>query len=173
MQQLRRVMHIWSRLFGEFGNRIRDITLIIFQIGLTLFIVLIHLQLLSCQGTFTKIVYDYSLIQRKCNPLGFSRLIVNLNRIHKHTKITQPILGGLSDSFKIVPSNGYQVFFQWRQGVRFETLIKCLLYWSIIASDKSRLRLNFVSFHQHGIRWVLRMVSFQWVYDNAVEILIS
>ena len=55
MQFLRRVMHIWSRPFGEFGNRIRDITLIIFQIGLILSIVLIHLQSLSCQGTFTTV----------------------------------------------------------------------------------------------------------------------
>lgn len=52
---LRHVMHIWSRLFGEFGNHIRDITLIIFQIGLISFTVWIHLQLLLCQGTFTKI----------------------------------------------------------------------------------------------------------------------
>ena len=101
----------------------------------------------------------YGLIQGTCNPFEFSGFIVNLNRIHKHTKITQPILGGLSDSFKkwIAPS---VVIFSIGARVNFETLPKCLLYWSIIASDKSRLRLNFVSFHQHGIRWGLRIVSF-------------
>ena len=55
MLYLRHVMHIWSRLFGEFGNHIPDITLIIFQTGLILFTAWIHLQSLLCQGTFIKI----------------------------------------------------------------------------------------------------------------------
>ena len=42
--------------------------------------------------------------------------------------------------------------------------MECLLYWFIIASDKSRLRLNFVSFHQHGIRWGLSCI--QLLRDN-------
>ena len=47
--------------------------------------------------------------------------------LHERTKLIQPINGGFS----------------------------CLYYWTVIASDSSRLRLNFVSMHQHGIRWGL------------------
>ena len=45
----------------------------------------------------------------------------------RHTKLVQPINGGFS----------------------------CLYYWTVIASDPNRLRVNFVSMHQHGIRWAL------------------
>ena len=66
----------------------------------------------------------------------------------------------------------------------FKLYIQCLLYWSIIASDKSRLRLNFVSFHQHGIRWGLSCIQllrdyqrldwYQVSYQiDACEILLS
>ena len=81
--------------------------------------------------------------------------------------MTQPILGGLSDSLKfpssrasVSPCVGARVTFT--TGAResdFKLNIQCLLYWSIIASDKSRLRLNFVSFHQHGIRWGLSCIQ--------------
>ena len=62
------------------------------------------LDLVYCLDTFAiafmpRNVHN-SLIKDTCDPFQFSRKIVNFNRIHKHTKITQPILGGLSGSFK-------------------------------------------------------------------------
>lgn len=35
----------------------------------------------------------------------------------------------------------------------------CLMYWGVIATDPSRLRLNLVSFHQHCIRYVLTIIQ--------------
>ena len=33
------------------------------------------------------------------------------------------------------------------------------MYWGVIATDPSRLRLNLVSFHQHCIRYVLTIIQ--------------